>query len=105
MRPVEHPFEPRGLRNDEATIHASQEVDELYVVMMRLHGPRGPWDYVVAVYFPDGTRAGCGSWQGPRLERAQEVYEDFVRALVRDDKVPTNEERVARWRDSQRAAS
>lgn len=105
MRPIEHPCEPRILRNDEATVHASQEVAGLYVVMLRLHGPMGPWDYVVAVYYPDGTRAGCGSWQGPRIERANEVYEDFVRSLVRDDKVPTNAERLAKWQAKQQAAS
>lgn len=105
MRPTEHPCEQRGLRNDEAAVLDSREVDGLWVVLMQLHGPRGPWDYVVAVYFPDGSRAGGSAWQTPDRGRAQEVFDGYLEGLVRDDKIPSNAERMERWRSRQRAAS
>jgi hypothetical protein len=56
------------------------------------------------VYYPDGSRAGGGAWQTPDPARAREVFDGYVSGLVRDDSLPTNAERMERWRSRQEAA-
>jgi hypothetical protein len=103
VRPIEHPFEPRALRNDEAIVHNWQHVRGLYVVLMQLVGPRGPWDYVVKTYFADGTRVPGGSWQGPGRERADAVLEGVVDSWRDDSRIPNAAAMLSRH--ERRAAS
>lgn len=78
MKLWDHPTEQRPLRAGEVTELGVHPVGDLRVVLLHLIGPNGPWDYCVATYYADGTRAPGASWTGPRLERAHEVAEGYV---------------------------
>lgn len=104
MKPLEHPCEQRPIRHGEVIVWNAVPVRGLYVCMMQLVGPRGPWDYAVATYFEDGTRV-LSSWQGPTRERAEEMLEGFVESWRDDDRTPNAAEVFERWHAKQRQAS
>jgi hypothetical protein len=75
---AEHHCESRAFREGEFTqIDFAYIADDTYVVLGRLIGPNGPWDYFVQVYDGEGMRRGGGSWQGPSYERAVEMFEGY----------------------------
>jgi hypothetical protein len=78
VRLLDHPGEARPLLDGELTVLSVTPVGDLRVVLMHLIGPHGPWDYAVATYNMDGTRGPGSMWQGPKIERANEVAEGYV---------------------------
>lgn len=78
MKLLVHPREDRPLRDGELSVLSVSPVGDLRVVLAHLIGPHGPWDYCVATYRVDGTRAPGASWTGPHIERAHEVAEGYV---------------------------
>jgi hypothetical protein len=105
VRPLEHFFESRGFRPGEMTVLSTTPVLGMYVVLMRLIGPNGPWDYAVQTYFADGSRVPGGCWQGPSLESAQQVVEDVVTGWRNKGRIPSAAELVDAWRAKHREAS
>lgn len=105
MTPIDHPCEQRPLRHGEVTVHHVQKVRGLYVALLQLHGPRGPWDYAIATYYPDGTRTGGSAHTTPSRARAEEIHEERVASWLRDDTTPTAADLLEQWSERQRRSA
>lgn len=104
MKPLDHPCEQRPLRHGESITWGAWPVAGLYVALLQLVGPRGPWDYVIATYYEDGTRVPGGAYQTPSRESAEEAVEQFIRTWRAGEKTPTAAEMLARYEQKRRAS-